>query len=566
MEDPYPRSAETGSLKRGMERLQVILPVLLVLCSCAYFNTYYNARRNYEQARESALRFPDDPTSMEAELLDKAITGAAKVLTNYPESSWADDAQLLLADALLLSGERTLTGSGTSDFEEAMMAYAAAVVMTDDRSIRDRGHIGMGHAAVRLGRFGDAIASFENVSTEDDRLFFQSRLELIEALLLDGQSGVALDVADSLAVPGDDSLAAELLLVEGMAMTAAGHPDSGAMLELEAGELFGRGEGSYRALLAAAESFILADEPYSAVEVLNDLLSTYRSDMEAAAIALLEGKARDLAGEPDRAITSYANAADLDGFREYGAEALYLRVLLLEDKGRMEEALSDLAELSQRSGDYIWIRLAFDRMHDLQLLNDYMDDLESADDEDTWLLRLMIAEKRMDLYGSEDPSAVGELAAVASGGPDMERAMAMVGLAERVVTDPDSSVAMMMEARELATEGDLATEIEGFLGLEPGPGFDRRPSVVLERSRELIEEQRFQQAWSRLTDVLESRWSESIRPELLWTAYVAAEGARMDDGIMESYLTELSEDYAGSELGRAALNRLGGAEESEEEE
>ncbi|MFO8182988.1 MAG: hypothetical protein R6U39_02315, partial [Candidatus Aegiribacteria sp.] len=200
---------------RGSILPALVLTVLLLSVSCAYYNTFYNARESYKEAMELARQNPDDPVSMEEQLLDRAISGAARVLSIYPESKWADDAQLLLGDALLQSGRRTLTGSGTSDFNEAMMAYSSAVIMTESRDVRDRANIGMGLAAMELERYNDAVASFRSVSDEDDKLYVISRLYLMEAMLLDRRPDAALQVADSLERPGDDSLAAELTLLTG---------------------------------------------------------------------------------------------------------------------------------------------------------------------------------------------------------------------------------------------------------------------------------------------------------------------------------------------------------------
>ncbi len=93
-------------------RTGILLSVLLTLLmssSCAYYNTFYNARKSYEAALELARQNPDNPVSSEEHLLDQAVSGAVKILTIYSESHWADDAQLLLGDALLQSGKRTLT-------------------------------------------------------------------------------------------------------------------------------------------------------------------------------------------------------------------------------------------------------------------------------------------------------------------------------------------------------------------------------------------------------------------------------------------------------------------------
>jgi len=544
-------------------RTGILLSVLLMIImsfSCAYYNTFYNARKSYEAAMELARQNPDNPISSEEHLLNEAISGAVKILTVYPGSEWSDDAQLLLGDALLQSGRRTLTGSGTSDFSEAMMAYSSAIVITDKQEIRDRANTGLGLAAIELRRYNDAIVSFESVSSDDSRMYIRSRLYLVETCLLNHQAERALEVADSLGMPGNDSLAAEFTLLKGLAFLAVGQPDSGAVLALSAGDMFGRGDGYYRSLTTAADAYIQDDQPEMAVEVLNSLLAGYRSDLETAKIALLNGKARELTGDHPGAMFSYRSAADLDMHREYGAEALYLRALLLERDARLEDALDNLEELTGRSGEYLWLRLAEDRRNDLQLLVEYTDELGSGDGNEDWFLRIMIAEKRLDLYGNEDADAITDLLAVSEYGPDMERAIAMVTLSEILSVDEDSSMSLVLAAYSLSDAGDLATLIEDRLNLPRGPGYRSRPAVILEEAWELIEAMKFIEAWEILDPVLYINWSRMVRPEILWALYMAGEGARIEDGILESYLTELTDDYPETDFGKLAQDRLLGGE------
>lgn len=547
--------------KSGYSVAVIMVFTLLLVTSCAYYNTYYNARKSYREALELAKQYPDNPVSSEEVLLDEAIAGAAKILAIYPESKWVDDAQLLLGNALLQLGRRTLTGSGTSDLTEAMMAFSSTAILTEDQTIRDRAFTGMGLAAMELGRLNDAIASFENVSHENDKRYISSRLYLMDAQLLNNQPELALVVADSLGEPRDDSLSAELKLLIGRALMETGQPDSGAVMALTAGDMFGRGKGYYRALTIAAEAYLQADKPGKAVEVLTQLLSGYRSDLETATIALLDGKARELAGDPAGAIASFRSSADLDSYREYGAEALYLRSILLEKDGRIEDALDDLEELSGRSGDYLWLRLAENRRNDLELLLDYMDELDRCSESECWLYRLMIAEKRIDLYGKDDSEALNELITLSEFAPDIERSMALAALSDIMIVSVDSSRILLLEAYALCDMGDLATTIENRLDFNRGDGYRFRPSVVLEHAWNLLGEEKFSEAWEELNTVLSSGWSRMKRPEILWATYLAAEGARMDDGILEEYLMELSNEYGNTEMGIAALNRLGGAEE-----
>ena len=65
--------------------------------SCAYFNTYYNTKKFYNEAlQETEKRTSDKPGSTERQKFDKTINQASKVLQLYPESKYVDDALLIL--------------------------------------------------------------------------------------------------------------------------------------------------------------------------------------------------------------------------------------------------------------------------------------------------------------------------------------------------------------------------------------------------------------------------------------------------------------------------------------
>ena len=545
------------SVRRGAI-LATVLAAIPIVCSCAYYNTFYNARESYEQALELAAENPDNPVSTEQELLERAIEGAGKVLRDYADSRWVDDAQLLLGDAMLQLGRRTLTGSGTSRFQEAMRAYSSVIVMTEDRDKRDRASLGMGMAAMELGRLGDAAASLESVSDGDEKMFLRSRLLLAGVLVEDRKPMQALALLDTLESQDSDSLEAELRLARGKALLGAGMADSAAAVCLEAAERFGRGDGYFRAMLAASEAYISARNPQDAATVLERLLAGYRSDLELARISLLRGKAREMVGDVSAALGAYLNAAEKDYSRQYGAEALYRRALLLEREGRRLDAMDDLQELAGRRGDYLWIRLAEDRRRDLELLQGYHEQVESSSGARRDRYRLMIAEKRLDLYGAADTAAISSLRELAESPHRRISAYSRAALAATLPSD--SSRALLREALAEADSSDLATAIEESLGLPPGPGWSARPSQVLELAWESMEEGLYQEAWEELDRLLSSQWSHDSRPEILWAAYIAAEGSRQDDAIVEGYLRELAEDYSQTEEGMEADQRLYGLE------
>lgn len=84
-----------------------ILTALVCLASCAYFNTFYNAEKYFQEA-EKEIRRSGDETKLNKktmDALDKAIEKSSAVLKKYPDSRFRDDALLLRGKALFYRGD-----------------------------------------------------------------------------------------------------------------------------------------------------------------------------------------------------------------------------------------------------------------------------------------------------------------------------------------------------------------------------------------------------------------------------------------------------------------------------
>ncbi len=385
-----------------MYKILSVTLICILFTGCAYYNTFYNAEASYQEALEYANEHPEDPSSHEKDLLDKAIYGAGRVLARYPDSRWVDDAQLLMGEALLLRGQRSLVGSGTSDFTEAIQSFASVISTTDNQSFLDRALLGQGRAAIELHRYNEAAASFAEVSRDNERVYSLSRLLLCSSYIEADSPELAANIFDTLSISGDDSLEAEYYITGGAILASLGQPDSGAVLCLKAAEIEKRGSVYYRALVTASEYYLEAGMPENASAELNTLLLGYRSDREMADISLLKGRADELAGERDAALSAYLNASELDGYRETGAEALYRRAILLEKEERYNDALVALDDCANRAGDFMWLRLAADRQRNLSMYVTYSDSVSSTGGDDKIHYTLLAAEKRLDLYGMDE--------------------------------------------------------------------------------------------------------------------------------------------------------------------
>ncbi|GEM_PF-408614 len=83
-------------MKRSIHIL--ILIASFALTSCAYFNTFYNARESYNEALKEKSALKDDKMAYGLrKKFDKAIEKCNKTLVSYPDSKYADDALFIIA-------------------------------------------------------------------------------------------------------------------------------------------------------------------------------------------------------------------------------------------------------------------------------------------------------------------------------------------------------------------------------------------------------------------------------------------------------------------------------------
>jgi TolA-binding protein len=96
-----------SKLRLGAIHLRLLVPVLLLVFSgCAYYNTFYLARRYYKDAQKEQERSVSDAISVGAATkYDQAARQCAKVVTEYPKSKWVDDATYLLGASLYGKGD-----------------------------------------------------------------------------------------------------------------------------------------------------------------------------------------------------------------------------------------------------------------------------------------------------------------------------------------------------------------------------------------------------------------------------------------------------------------------------
>lgn len=111
------------------DKLLIILLPILLFFSCAYFNTFYNAEQYYKDALNELEKEKNNATTRSVmDKFDTAIGKANKVLLEYPDSKWADDALYIIALSLYYKGDY---GFAKEKFEEFIKKYPSSEFLTE---------------------------------------------------------------------------------------------------------------------------------------------------------------------------------------------------------------------------------------------------------------------------------------------------------------------------------------------------------------------------------------------------------------------------------------------------
>ncbi len=110
-------------MKMHLNKKTIIIGVILLTAGCAYFNTFFNAKKNYKLAREEQKKIKSDqqlPSNVQ-NYYTKAIEKSWKLINVYSDSNkYADDALLLIGKSHYHLGEY---GKAERVLEQFLLKY-----------------------------------------------------------------------------------------------------------------------------------------------------------------------------------------------------------------------------------------------------------------------------------------------------------------------------------------------------------------------------------------------------------------------------------------------------------
>jgi peptidoglycan-associated lipoprotein len=158
----------------------LMLPAVLLVTGCAYFNTYYNAQSYYNDG----MRLKEQKQVGQAKgKFEKSIEKSAYVLTRWPKSRWADDATFLIGLSYYQMGHY---GKAINHFERLVLAFPKSAFVSEATVHR-------GLSMLRLKDYGAARVLLDQVRRDYPHLRDVAAFRLAEADHLRDQHERAVD-------------------------------------------------------------------------------------------------------------------------------------------------------------------------------------------------------------------------------------------------------------------------------------------------------------------------------------------------------------------------------------
>ena len=131
--------------------------------SCAYYNTFYNAKKHYKMGREESNKNISTLISnSEIKNYNLTVEKCESVLVKFPNSRYVDDALLLMSKAQYYLG----------DYQKSKINLEELVRRFPESNLKDEALLWTGRSVWKLGQFTSAVSGITSVlnSTEDRKL------------------------------------------------------------------------------------------------------------------------------------------------------------------------------------------------------------------------------------------------------------------------------------------------------------------------------------------------------------------------------------------------------------
>jgi TolA-binding protein/outer membrane protein OmpA-like peptidoglycan-associated protein len=325
-----------SELSTSPRTLLRLLPLLALVfgAGCAYYNTFYNARRYYADG----VKFKDQGQQSQAKgKLDKAIEKSAVVIQRWPKSRWVDDALYLIG---LSYYQESYYGKAIKQFDQLSLAFPRSPLVADAELYR-------GLALLADKQYGDARVALDGVKQKYPRMADAAAFYLARSFV---EREEQVQAADSLAAfvkryPKSRFRREALRLVAEQQFELKRYGDAERSFGAYAAATIEPKERA-RANLRVAAARLEQGRHAEAAQMAQDVIGRYRDFDDEAYLVL--GRAQAGAGKSGEALGSWAK---IRNGNDYGAEAAFRTGKFYEEHGSFDTARAYFDTARQRRAD-----------------------------------------------------------------------------------------------------------------------------------------------------------------------------------------------------------------------
>ncbi len=368
---------DVGTVWKRCLTVVLLVTALSFLAGCVYYNTFYHAQaaaREAELLRESSA--PGAPAGpAERELLERVVEKCGRVLQLHPDSSWADDALLLLGTTHYYQGR----------YESAERRLTEFLSLHPDSELLPEAEYMLASVLLESGNPVSAETYLERLAEaspphplSDDALVLIGRAR--NARKKYAEATEAYEQALERFPRGDRR--AEILFLSAENYEDIGDLDAAAQQYARVpGERGGRSL-AFEARMRLAEVDLMRGHFEEALEVLADLERRTGNRDELDRVLLLVGSALEATGAVDDAIATYEGIAVSHKKSEASAEAHYRIGLLQRDYYELlEEAVASFRKAKEEAPRSDVAKLANDAVRDIDKLVGFLAIIARIDEE-----------------------------------------------------------------------------------------------------------------------------------------------------------------------------------------
>ncbi len=134
-------------------RIIIFLSVAALISGCAYFNMYFNAKQNFNDAEKKRK----ETSIVDKALYENSIKELSKILEFYPDSKWVDDALLMMGLCYFRQEDNY---KAQKKFNELLLKYP-------DSELADQARMHLAEVEIAMKNYEEAGKLLERIQTGD---------------------------------------------------------------------------------------------------------------------------------------------------------------------------------------------------------------------------------------------------------------------------------------------------------------------------------------------------------------------------------------------------------------